>query len=245
MFSLARSLGAMAFGLFAAFPASAQYFSADEVVQISMLPGYRIDGDRHMAAIRIDLAPGWKTYWRSPGEGGVPTILSLTEAEGVSGMAIHWPAPQVFISNGLRSVGYDGSVILPVEFVLSTNGTAQIAGRLDLGVCQDVCMPISVDLGVLLAPETGRDGAIVAALSDRPLTAGEAGAGSVTCAVEPISDGLRVTLRAQVPNAGRDETVVLEHRDPMIWVSEAMSERQATGWLPWPMWFPPIMGPLL
>lgn len=91
-------------------------------------------------------------------------------------------------------------------------------------------MPISVDLGVLLAPETGRDGAIVAALSDRPLTAGEAGAGSVTCAVEPISDGLRVTLRAQVPNAGRDETVVLEHRDPMIWVSEAMSERQGN-WL--------------
>ncbi|MBF9045048.1 hypothetical protein HKCCE4037_17025 [Rhodobacterales bacterium HKCCE4037] len=223
---LARTFGALALGVLTALPASAQFFSADEVVQVRLMPGYRISGDRHMAAIRIDLAPGWKTYWRAPGEGGVPTVLRLTDVDGVTGMAIHWPSPQVFFSNGLRSVGYAGSVILPVEFALSTNGTAQIEGRLDLGVCQDVCMPISVDLGGVLPPTTERDGAIAAALADRPLNAAEAGAGRATCSIEPISDGLRVTVSAQVPDTGNDETVVVEHRDPMIWVSESTTRRQ-------------------
>lgn len=223
---MTRTFGALALGLMSALPASAQFFSADEVVQVSLLPGYRVSDGRHIAAIRIDLAQGWKTYWRAPGEGGVPTELRLTDVDGVTGMVIHWPRPQVFFTNGLRSVGYDGSVVLPIEFALDTNGTAEITGRLELGVCLDVCMPISVDLAGALPPSTERNGVIAAALSDRPYTAAEAGAGTVTCAIEPIQDGLRVTVRADVPNAGNDETVVIEHRNPMIWVSEAVIQRQ-------------------
>ncbi|ABD56814.1 protein-disulfide reductase DsbD domain-containing protein [Jannaschia sp. CCS1] len=225
---LTRFLTAVVLSLATALPASAQFFSVDEVVEVSLMPGYRLDGDRHMAAIRIRLAPGWKTYWRAPGEGGVPTVLNLTRAEGVTGMAIHWPRPQVFFSNGLRSIGYDGDVILPVEFALNANGAAQIAGHLDLGVCQDVCMPISVDLSGVLPNQATRDGAIAAALSDRPFTASEAGAGTATCTIEPIPDGLRVSVRAQVPDTGNDETLVVEHRDPMIWVSEAVTQRDGS-----------------
>lgn len=229
---LTRISAALGLSLLAAVPAQAQFQgrSADDVVQVSLLPGFRIDGDSHMAAIHIQLAPGWKTYWRAPGEGGVPTVLRLTQASGVTGMAIHWPSPEVFFTNGMRSIGYRDDVILPVEFSLSTNGEAQISGHLDLGVCLDVCMPISVDLAGALPNIAERDGSIVAALSDRPYTATEAGAGNVTCAVEPIADGLRVTVQAQVPDVGNDETLVLEHRDPMIWVSEATTQRQG-GWL--------------
>lgn len=225
-----RLLSAAALGLLTTLPASAQFFSADDVVEVSLMPGYRLEGDRHMAAIRIRLAPGWKTYWRAPGDGGVPTVLRLTQADGITGMAIHWPRPNVFFTNGLRAIGYEGDVILPLEFTLNADGVAQIAGHLDMGVCQDVCMPISVDLSGVLPNQTVRDGAIAAALSDRPLTAAEAGAGAVTCSIEPIADGLRVTVRAQVPNTGNDEALVVEHRDPMIWVSEAASQRNG-GWI--------------
>lgn len=227
---LARILTLATLGLLTTLPAKAQFFSADEVVEVTLLPGYRLDGDSHMAAIRIRLAPGWKTYWRSPGDGGVPTVLRLTEATGVTGMAIHWPRPQVFFANGLRSIGYEGDVILPLEFALNASGQASISGHLELGVCMDVCMPISVDLSSVLPNSATRDGAIAAALSDRPLTAAEAGAGAVTCAIEPINDGLRVTVRAQVPETGNDETLVVEHRDPMIWVSEAVTRREG-GWI--------------
>lgn len=199
--------------------------SADEVVQVSLIEGWRMENGRHMAGIRITLAPGWKTYWRAPGEGGVPTVLRLRSAEGIDGMAIHWPRPEVFFTNGIRSIGYRQDVILPVEFAVSGDGTHVIEGRLDMGVCLDICMPVTLDLSGQLLPDTTRDRDIGLALSDRPLTAVEAGAGDVRCAVEPITDGLRVTVTVEVPATGNDETLVVEHADPMIWVSEAATRR--------------------
>jgi len=208
-------------------PSNAQFEgrSVDEVVQVTLIEGWRMENGRHMAGIRIALAPGWKTYWRAPGDGGVPTVLRLRSAEGIEGMAIHWPRPEVFFTNGMRSIGYRQDVILPVEFAVSGGGAHALDGRLDLGVCLDICMPVSLDLSGELLPDTTRDREIGLALSDRPLTAAEAGAGAVRCTVEPISDGLRVTVTAEVPATGNDETLVLEHRDPGIWVSEAMTRR--------------------
>ncbi|MDG4649855.1 protein-disulfide reductase DsbD family protein [Roseibacterium sp. SDUM158017] len=208
-------------------PASAEFAgrSVDEVVQVSLIEGWRMEDGRHMAGIRITLAPGWKTYWRAPGDGGVPTVLRLRSAEGIEGMAIHWPAPEIFFTNGLRSIGYRDDVVLPVEFALSDGGAHRLEGRLDMGVCLDICLPISLDIEGELLPDRERDRAIGRALSNRPLTATEAGAGDARCSVEPISDGLRVTVTADVPPTGSDETLVLEHRDPQIWVSEAASRR--------------------
>jgi hypothetical protein len=83
-----------------------------------------------------------------------------------------------------------------------------------------------VDLAGLLPPVTDRVPEIGRALSDRPMTAAEAGAGRPRCAVMPIADGLQVTVTAQVPATGNDETVVVEHRHPDIWVSEAVTRRE-------------------
>ena len=209
-------------------PAMAQFEgrSAADVVEVSFLPGWRMPNGNHMAGVRIALAPGWKTYWRAPGEGGVPTIITLSEANGVDGMAIHWPSPEVFHANGMRSIGYRDEVILPVEFSLTRQGEIAIAGEIDLGVCLDVCMPVTLDLAGLLPPVTDRVPEIGLALSDRPLTAAEAGAGRATCAVQPIADGLRVTVSVDMPTAGNDETLVLEHRNPGIWVSESTTRRE-------------------
>ncbi|MBF9058496.1 hypothetical protein HKCCSP123_04810 [Rhodobacterales bacterium HKCCSP123] len=221
------SLLACATALSAA-PAFAEFEgrTVEDVVQVSFLPGWRMANGNHMAGIQIVLAPGWKTYWRAPGEGGVPTVLRLTEADGITGMAIHWPRPEVFFTNGMRSIGYRNDVVLPVEFALSGDGSVEIAGRVDMGVCLDVCMPVTLDLEGILPEVTERVREIGLALSNRPLTAGEAGAGQATCAIEPISDGLRVTVSAPMPSTGNDETLVVEHRDPQIWVSEAVTRRE-------------------
>lgn len=214
--------------LWGAGPAKAQFQgrSIDEVVQVSFLPGWRMADGNHMAALRIVLAPGWKTYWRAPGEGGVPTVVTLGQGQGVSGPTIHWPRPEVFFINGMRSIGYRGDVILPMEFGLTHSGQAAITGRIEMGVCQDVCLPITLDLtGVL--PQSGAPmPEITRALSDRPMTAREAGAGPARCAVEPISDGLRVTVTVPSPVTGADETIVVEHADPRIWVSETATRRE-------------------
>jgi DsbC/DsbD-like thiol-disulfide interchange protein len=226
-------------------PVAAQFDgrSLEGVVEVSLLEGWRMAEGRHMAGLRIALAPGWKTYWRAPGEGGVPTIISLRSAEGIDGMAIHWPRPEIFYTNGMRSIGYRDDVVLPVEFVLADDGAHRLEGRVDMGVCLDVCVPISIDISGELLPDPTRDGAIGAALSDRPLTATEAGAGVAQCEVEPIADGLRVTVTAEVPVTGQDETLVVEHADPGIWVSEASTARHDGTLTAWADLVPPDHGP--
>lgn len=196
-----------------------------DVVAVSFLPGWRLDNGNHMAAIRIDLAPGWKTYWRAPGEGGVPTVIHLDETAAVRDVTIHWPRPDVFVINGMRSIGYKNSVILPLEFSLGATGEIAIAGRVDMGVCLDVCIPITLDLSGHLAVTTQRNAAIAAALADRPLSAAEAGAGIARCQLTPVSDGLRVSVTIVMPTTGDLETVVIEHRDPGMWVSDTMTRR--------------------
>ncbi|MGV6887650.1 protein-disulfide reductase DsbD domain-containing protein [Rhodophyticola sp. SM2404] len=196
--------------------------SQDEIVSIRMLEGWRMENGHHMAALEITLADGWKTYWRAPGESGIPPVLSFSGASGIDGMAIHWPAPQVFTINGMRSIGYDGRVILPLELLVDETGEIQMDGEVELGVCQDVCVPVTIDLEALLPPAGVRpDPQIVAALSDRPMTAHEAGASSAQCAITPISDGMRVEVTLEMPSLGQAEAMVVELPMPGVWVSEA------------------------
>ena len=68
-----------------------------------------------MAGVRIALDKGWKTYWRSPGDAGIPPSLNFADSQNVARVTVHWPTPEIFDQNGLRSVGYDDELILPLE----------------------------------------------------------------------------------------------------------------------------------
>ena len=63
----------------------------DEVVSASVLTGWRMENGHHMAALRITLAPGWKTYWRAPGEAGIPPRFDWTGSDNLSAVTVHWP----------------------------------------------------------------------------------------------------------------------------------------------------------
>ncbi len=204
---------------------SAQGQSLDDVANIAFLPGWRMSSDTHIGAIRIDLAAGWKTYWRAPGDGGVPTVLSLRDSAGVVGASLHWPIPEVFYINGLQSIGYGGQVILPVIFDLSQSGAIDMQGQLDFGICQDVCMPVSVNITATLPSQGRENAAIMRALSDRPMTATQAGATAPRCQFRPIDDGMQMALDLTMPALGGRETVVVEHQNPEIWISTAQTTR--------------------
>jgi DsbC/DsbD-like thiol-disulfide interchange protein len=202
--------------------AQTEAHSPSDVVELELIEGWRRADGTHMAGLLIRLAPGWKTYWRSPGEAGIPPRLDLNFRNGLLGAAIHWPVPEVFSSNGMNSIGYSTDVVFPLELVLAEGqGALRLSGQLEIGVCHDICMPVTLPLRGTL-PAGGRpDPRIAAALADRPLTAAEAGAGAVTCAITPISDGLRLAARIPLPRLGGSETVVFELPDPSIWISEA------------------------
>jgi DsbC/DsbD-like thiol-disulfide interchange protein len=211
----------------AALPATAGTYGnvpPDNVAVAEVLPGWR-DGTRHVAAIRIHLAPGWKTYWRAPGEAGIPPAFAWSGSQNLAGVSIHWPVPTVFDQNGFRSIGYSGTLTLPIAISTQTAGPVLLRGRLDMGVCEHVCVPFSVDFSAELPAGGAADPEIRAALADRPATAREAGVGAVTCAVDPIRDGLRLTATLALPRQGRDEMVVIETGSEGVWVSEATTAR--------------------
>ncbi len=194
----------------------------DEIAKIEVLPGWRTASGDHMAGLRITLAPGWKTYWRAPGDAGIPPQFSFDGSSNISMVTPHWPIPVVFDQNGMRSIGYHDSVVFPITVATTDPQTStQISGQIDIGVCEEICIPVTLTFDATL-PVTGtRDSAITAALISRPLTQVEAQVGTVTCTIAPISDGLRVTTTVDVATTGPSEVVIVEAGDANIWVSEA------------------------
>lgn len=212
-------------------PATADGFTViDDVVQIRLLPGWRDGTGRHMAALRIDLAPGWKTYWRSPGEGGIPPLFDWSRSDNLREVALHWPTPHAFEQLGLTSIGYRDRLILPIEVTPARPGAPiTLDAALTIGVCQDICLPVERDLRVTLPANGGApDPLIRAALADRPLTAAEAGLTGLACALNPMPDGVRISARLDLPPGPGREAVVFEPADPGIWVSDAVVRREGS-----------------
>jgi len=203
-------------------PALAQQI--DGVAAFEILPGWRTDRGTHMAAVRISLAPGWKTYWRAPGDAGIPPQFQWDGSQNVATAQFHWPTPGVMNQNGLRSIGYDKDVVIPVELTVPDAGApARLRGGVLIGVCQDICVPMSFDFDAILPVSGARDTAILAALADRPKTQAEAGIGTVNCAIAPLEDGLQITT--WIPYSGAD-AVVIEAGDDEVWVSEPSLTRE-------------------
>ena len=199
----------------------------EDVLQAGLRAGWQMDSGAHMAALDLMLAPGWKTYWRSPGDAGIPPQFDWAGSTNLKAVHIHWPAPQVFESNGMQTIGYHDRLILPIEIVPEDPGRpVGLSLAMQLGVCDDICIPASVSLVGELSPPGAPDSRIVAALDARAATAGEAGVGRVACSVDPIADGLRLTARIALADPGAPEVVAFETHDPEIWVAEAQVERQ-------------------
>ena len=200
----------------------------DTPVEAEILQGWvSADGTR-TAALRLTLAPGWKTYWRAPGDAGIPPQFHWSGSDNLGGVAVSWPTPEVFDQNGMRSVGYEKSVTIPLHVKPARTGKpVYLKARMELGICSDICIPHELDLEALIdSVETRPTPAIAAALAERPYSASEAGVSAVTCSLRPTSDGMKIETRITMPSAGAPEYVVIEPQAGDIWVSEAKIQRQ-------------------
>ncbi len=199
-----------------------------DIAQIALLPGWRTDAGVHMAALHIRLADGWKTYWRAPGDGGIPPSLDLRRSKNIRSVQFHWPVPDVFVENGVRTIGYKHELVLPMT-ITPKRPDAPIAlnGVLQIGVCLDICMPMRAELASTL-PQTAVavDRKIEDALQQRPDTAAEAGVVRATCRMVPVAEGLGMEAEITMPRVGAKEVVVVETADPEVWVAEAEQRRE-------------------
>jgi len=199
----------------------------DQIVSVEVIPGWETQSGSQMAALRISLAPGWKTYWRAPGDAGIPPLINFAGSDNVAATRMQWPVPDVFYQRGMRSIGYNGDVVIPVELTPAAAGAPMtLSGEMQIGVCEEICVPAHLTFSADIPPDGARSPAIVAALIDRPLTAQEAGVSAVTCSFSPTDNGVLIEANIAVPPTGRDEAIVIEAGDPAVWVSEPQIQRR-------------------
>jgi DsbC/DsbD-like thiol-disulfide interchange protein len=162
------------------------------------------DGAARLAAIEIVLDPGFKTYWRSPGESGLPPAFDWAGSENLSAAEVLWPAPHRFEDAGGVAYGYKDRVLLPVRVSPSDSAKPlRLALKLDYGVCKDICIPAQASLALALRPgEVGSPAPeIAAALArvPRPQALGAPGDLSILAIDPQTVDGkpaLAVAVRA-------------------------------------------------
>ena len=192
----------------------------DNLARAEVMPGWR-DGGRHVSGLTIRLAPGWHTYWRAPGDAGIPPSFNWAGSSNLRKVRVHFPVPQVYESSGLRSFAYLDQVTFPlIVEPRDPSKPVGLRGEIDIGVCKDICVPVTLRVSATL-PRQGRhhDG-LAALLNDRP----EAG-GQMSCEITPIADGLRVRAIADVPPMGGSEAAVIETGNAAIWVSPPVLKR--------------------
>jgi len=206
-------------------PAFAQ--SQDDILGATLLPGWQMEGGHRMAALHLSLAPHWKTYWRAPGDTGIPPQFDWSGSRNLKSVILHWPSPQVIVLDGLQSIGYLHDLVLPLEIVaVDPAKPVELNLQMALGVCKDICMPAAFALTGGLDGPGASDALITAALDNQPRTAAEAGVTDIGCAVTPNPDGLRIAAQIGLPRQGSAETVVFETADKTVWVAQATADRQ-------------------
>lgn len=215
-----------------ALPARAENLSGSDVVNAELLSGWQIGAGHQMAGLHLRLAPDWKTYWRAPGDAGIPPQFDWSGSRNLQGVAIHWPQPSVFLTTGMQTLGYKTDVVLPLELrAKDPSAPIELNLTLDIGVCNEVCVPATLTLSgeILPGPGGGKGpGApeVARALGDVPVSATEAGLDAIHCEVEPIADGLRLTAHLDLPRRGAEEFVVFETDMPEVWVAQSLVDRR-------------------
>ena len=115
-------------------------------------------GETVTAAVRLQMAPHWHTYWRNPGESGGATKIKWTLPEGVTAGDIQWPVPEKYLFASLTTYVYHNEVVLLVPLTIANGrqpGLAPIKARISWLECEEQCVPGSAEVAANL--EIGSD----------------------------------------------------------------------------------------
>jgi len=111
-------------------------------------------GQPFWVALRLQMDEGWHTYWRNPGDAGLPTEIEWQLPEGFSAGEIQWPYPERFVDPPLLSYGYSGEVLLPAKIQtpnsLESQSSVELKATANWLECKESCLPGSAKLTLTL-----------------------------------------------------------------------------------------------
>ncbi len=121
-----------------------------EPFKVSLISGGR-EGGVWQAGILVELEPEWKTYWRMPGDSGIPPQFDWAGSKNGAAIEVGFPVPRRFNDAGGETIGYHDQVVFPV-FVKPAKLDAAVSLQLNMffAVCKDVCIPAKARAEVAL-----------------------------------------------------------------------------------------------
>ena len=128
-------------------------------------------GGATMVALEIDMPLTTNTYWRVPGETGIPTQFDFAGSSGVTAHEVLWPFPLLETKTGYVDFVYRGPTVLPVELKLDGT-TVDLKLQVVMGVCSDICVPVTASFELPLsfaAPDRAQGLRIAQALALTPM----------------------------------------------------------------------------
>jgi DsbC/DsbD-like thiol-disulfide interchange protein len=137
---------------------------------VRLIAGSR-SGGVLLGGIAFQMQPGWKTYWRVPGDSGVPPRFDFSKSDNVEAVTVLWPAPTKFDDGaGGQSLGYKHQVVLPLRIVAkAADKPVTLRAEINYAVCDKLCIPVEARSELTFASVAStEDGNLSAALDSVP-----------------------------------------------------------------------------
>ena len=163
------------------------------------------------AGLEIKLDGDWKTYWRSPGDAGLPPILDWTGSHNLAAATLLYPAPRRVTVLGIQTFGYKHDVVFPIDIRLANKGKPlDLRLKLDILICADQCIPATLNLALSVPAGAAMPDADAQLLAKaRAAVPGDArSSGFAVTSVQEVSDkgaqALQIAATSEEPFAAPD-----------------------------------------
>ena len=135
--------------------------SAGENKVLQMRLTSSTEGTEGLKEIPISLEvitnPGWKIYWRYPGDSGLPTEINFNDSSNLKSFQIFWPAPFRFSTFGIDTFGYEGQIIFPINVIPEiVNEMINLNTQISLLACNEICIPFQEEISLQIPKTTPR-----------------------------------------------------------------------------------------
>src|ERR1700726_2791045 len=199
---------------------------------VRLLAGSR-SGAVLLGGIAVKLQPGWHTYWRTPGDSGVPPRFDFSKSENVDAVTVLWPAPTKFDDGaGGSSLGYTHQIVLPLRIVAkNADKPVTLRAEINYAVCEKICIPVDANAELAFTSVAStEDSALFAALDPVPKPANVGDPNPLTIrdvkrdgksavlvdVVSPDARGVSLFVEGPTPDWGLPVPKLLEHSPPGI-----------------------------
>jgi DsbC/DsbD-like thiol-disulfide interchange protein len=149
--------------------ADASLWTQDSHAAFRLIAGTNKQGAATLrAGVEIKMEPGWKTYWRYPGDSGVPPRFDFSHSENLAAAKVLYPAPHLFSDEAGNALGYKNSVMFPLRLTPKQAGKPIILRvKLDYAICEKLCVPAQGSAELALGTAVSAEDAALSAAEAR------------------------------------------------------------------------------